>query len=976
MKSNPSIRRQSLARQLLVVASVAAFGSDPLLAQEQESPQEEQRKKAIRLETVTVTGSHIANPNVVAPTPISVISGADIEATGAINISDLMTTLPQLATTFTMGNSGRFIGTVGVGRQDLRNLGTSRSLVLVNGRRFVGSSAGGTAVDVNLVPTAWVERVEIITGGASAVYGADAVTGVVNFILKKRHRGATLRGQYGTSEHGGFGKQLVSLTGGLDFAKERGNAAVSLEHSSQGALRFRDVFGRQAYSTIQTPGGRTDSALFSDAGSYTITEGGTFSLGSPSDVAKRYVFDPDGSVRRQRFSGIYDDSGRCANCDRLDVNQVAQLQPRYGRTTLSGVASFDLSPQHRLYTEGTYNHVDVKRYGQPAFGSGRSSYLLTRDNAFISPSLAALMDAHGRKSIRVARFDVDAGRRGEDTKRDTSRGVIGARGLLAGSWEYDTSLNYGVTAETRHNLNNRINDRFYASIDAVRDPRSGRVVCRSTLQPQAANPNTGATLAPIALDGHCVPTSIFGTGAINPAAARWFNTTTTTTSRLTQFVAAATVNNNDLFPMPFEAGAASMAAGVEFRRETSRQITDPLDVAGLTFLNAIPPSGGAYNVKEAYAETALPLLGGKPFAHNLTFDAAVRFSDYSTIGRTKAWRWGLDWAVNGNLRLRGTMSRAARAPNIGELYSGQSQNYFFVTDPCSVPQLKNAPDPAVRAANCLALGVPTGWVSTNSATIEGISGSNPELKAEVGRTWTAGFVFTPEFLRGFGLTADYWNIRLADAISAPGGGSTATRCVDSTVGIGNVYCRNALRDPVTHELTFIRSINQNISALGTSGVDTAVYYSHPLGGGKMKWVVDATRVISFTSHPFQDAPDISSQAVGTLGFPTWKASLRATYTVGGWVFNWNTRYFSPMLLVDLESYRTNPRQTTPIRAGAGFFNDARVSYTFGKTGLRAYLGLTNVFDRKAPVSFFGTGFGSALYDTLGRSYYAGINYNF
>ena len=973
MVSSLITQKHLFVRSSLALACVAAFGIGTATARDQVSGEDGQ-KKATNLETVTVTGSRISNPNVVSPTPISVISAADIKATGATNIGDLLTTLPQLGSTFTMGNSGRFIGTAGVARQDLRNLGTSRTLVLVNGRRFVGSSAGDTSVDVNLIPVDWIERVEIITGGASAVYGADAVSGVVNFILKKNYKGANLHAQYGTSEHGGFGKKMISLTGGMNFAQDRGNVAVSVEHSSQDTLWIRDVYGGESYATIKTPNGPTDTALFPNAGNYTITDGGTFSLGSPVDIARRYVFNPDGSVRPQRFGGIYDNTGQCSDCDRLDINRITQLEPRYGRTTLSTVASFNITPEHQLYAEGTYSHVDVKTLGQPAFGVGGGAYVITRDNAFISPSLAALMDANGKKSIRVARFDVDAGLRGEDTRRDTTRVVIGAKGVITGDWEYDASLNYGVTDETRHNLNNRIKDRFYASIDAVRDGK-GNIVCRSALSPGAVNPNVGRPLNPIALGG-CVPTSIFGAGAINPAAAAWFNTTTTTTSRLTQFVGSGSVTNNNLFEMPFGAGAASVAAGVEFRRETSRQVTDPLDVAGLTFLNAIPPSGGAYDVKEGYVETALPLLAGWPLVQSLTFDAAARFSDYSTVGHTKAWRWGLDWAVNGNIRLRGTVSSAVRAPNIGELYRGQSQNYFSVTDPCSALQLKNAPNPSVRAANCLALGIPAGWQSSNGATINGVSGSNPDLKSEVGRTWTAGFVFTPEFLSGFGLTADYWNIRLTDAISAPSGAVTAKHCVDSTTGIGNVYCRNALRDPKTHELTFIRSINQNISSLSTSGVDLGAYYSHPLFGGKMSWVIDATKVIAYTAHPFQDDPSNTEQENGTLGFPKWKASLRATYTINDWIFNWNARYFSSMLRVSNESYKSNPRQTTPIRAGSGFFNDVKASYTFGKSGLQAYLGITNVFDRKPPVGLYGTGSGSSLYDALGRSYYAGVNYNF
>lgn len=962
----------SYARNLLALACMAAIAG-PAMAQT-DGNTDADAKKASNLEAVTVTGSRISNPNVISPTPISVLSAAEIKATGAINIGDLMTTLPQLATSFTMGNSNRFIGTSGESFQDLRNLGTSRTLVLVNGRRFVGASAGDTAVDVNMIPADWVERVEIITGGASAVYGADAVTGVVNFILKKNYQGANLHAQLGTSEHGNFNKGLVSLTGGMNFADNRGNIAGSVEHSEQDELRFHDRFGNKAYASILTPDGPYDAALYNNAGGYTNYAGGTFSTGSATAINKRYVFNPDGSVRHQNFYGPYDNTGRCNACDRTDVNQVIQLQPKYKRTTLSGVASFDITPEQHLYAEGTYSHVDVTKTGQPAFGSGGSAYIITRDNAYIDPTLAAVMDANKLKSIKVARFDLDAGLRGEDTKRNTTRGVIGANGTITGDWQYDASLVYGWTDETRHNFNNRINDRFYASIDAVRDP-SGNIVCRSTLNPNSTNPNAGGVLDPIALGGGCVPTSIFGAGAINPAAAQWFNTTTTTTSRLTQFVGGGTVTNNNLFQMPFEAGAASLVGGVEFRRESSRQVTDPLDVAGLTFLNAIPPSSGAYDVKEGFIETAMPLLSGRPFAENLTFDAAARFSDYSTVGHTKAWRWGLDWAIDSNVRLRGTVSAAVRAPNIGELFGGQSQNYFTITDPCSAKQIKNGPDPSVRAANCAALGIPAGWTSSNSATIAGISGSNPDLKPEHGRTWTGGIVLTPEFMPGFGLTMDYWNIKLTDAISAPSGTDIANHCVDSTTGINNIYCANAQRGD-DHELNFINSINQNISALSTSGIDFGAYYSHEIGPGKLGLNLDATRVIAYTEHPFQDDPSNTVQDNGVIGFPKWKGILRATYTMNNWLFNWNTRYFSSMLRVSNESYESNPMQATPIKVGAGFFNDVKASYTFGKSGWQAYAGVTNVFDRDPPVNIFGNTFGGGLYDAIGRAYYAGFNFNF
>lgn len=966
-------------RRLLTLACLAAMSGTAFAQQDTQSANAQaDQANASNLEGITVTGTRISNINVASPVPTMVMSADDIKASGAVNVGDLMTTMPQIASTYTMGNSSRYIGTAGVQQIDLRNLGPQRSLVLVNGRRFIGSSAGDTAVDVNQIPVGWIERVEIITGGASAVYGADAVTGVVNFILKKNYQGAQIHAQYGDSQHGGYSPKTFSLSGGMNFAQNRGNIAGSVEYSEQNNLEFHDRFGNKAYSAIKTPNGPTDTALTANGGGYTNYAGGTFSLGGPTDLSKRYVFNPDGSVRSQRFGGITDDTGRCSDCDRTDVNQVLQLQPQYRRTTASTMATFDITPEQHLYFEGTYSNISVKDWRQPAFGSGGTAYVITRDNAYITPSLAALMDANGRKSIAVSRFDVDAGRRGEDSTRNTARAVIGANGVITNDWQYDAYLDYGFTDETRHNLNNRIRDRFNASIDAVRDPATGNIVCRSTLNPNAINVNARGVLNPIALDGGCVPTSIFGMGAVDPAAAQWFNTTTTTTSRLTQFVGGGTVTNNNLFQMPWEAGAASVVGGLEYRREASRQDTDWLDQQGLTFLNAIPSSGGAYNVKEGFVEFAAPLITGRTGAQSLSFDMAARFSDYTGFGHTKAWRWGLDWAITNDIRLRGTMSTAVRVPNISELFGGQSQNYFTITDPCSVKQLKNGKDPAVRAANCEALGVPAGWTSSNSATISGLSGSNPYLGPETGKTWTAGIVLTPEFLSGFSLAADYWNIKLTNAISSPSGQDTANNCVDSTAGINTIYCLSALRDVATHELNYISTINQNISQLSTSGIDFNINYGTAIGAGKFSTSLNATRVIAYTEHPFQIDPTYTIQDNGTFGFPEWKATLYTSYGIQNWMFNWNIRYFSAMLAnaISNESYASNPTQTTPIKVGAGFFNDAKVSYAIPNSGWQIYGGITNVFDRNPPVNVFGTNFGGGLYDAMGRAYYAGFNYKF
>ncbi len=521
------------ARNRLSIALLLALAPICVAAQENSSTDTKE------LDTVTVTGTRLSNPNVVSATPISVLTAEDIQATGAINIGDLMTTMPQLATTYTMGNSSRYIGTAGVAMQDLRNLGASRTLVLVNGRRFVAASAGTSSVDTNMIPTAWVERVEIITGGASAVYGADAVSGVVNFILKKRYEGLDLNAQIGDIEHGDFKTGFVSVTGGHNFADDRGNFALSLEHSRQDMLDYSDRYGTQQYREILTPRGTTDKVLMPNAGGYTRTSGGTFTLGSLYDINKRYVFDPDGSVRRQRFDGIWDNGGGCVDCDYLNSNvQGVMLEPKYSRTTLSGAGSFDLSENHRLYAEMTYSDIQVQQHFQPAFGN----YWIDPDNAYIRSDLAALMKG---KALNVRRYDVDAGYRGEDTSRKTGRVVFGAEGGWGENWDYDASVVYGRTDERRRNLNNRINERFYAGLDAVVDPANGNIVCRSQIDPTSENSNFGDVIS-ADVAAHCVPFSIFGEGAISPEAAEWFNTTTFTRTRLTQFVASGSITNNAL----------------------------------------------------------------------------------------------------------------------------------------------------------------------------------------------------------------------------------------------------------------------------------------------------------------------------------------------------------------------------------------------------------------------------------------------
>ncbi len=935
----------------------------------------DKKKETTELQTVTVTtGSRISNPNVVSPQPVSIMTAADIKALGATTIGDLLTRMPQLATTFTMGNSGgASIGAVGLGAQDLRNLGPSRTLVLVNGRRFVSGSTDVVTVDTNMIPVEMIDRVEILTGGASAIYGADAVSGVVNFILKDHYDGSNVKLQVDDTQRGSLKTYSAAITSGGSFAGDRGHFVFNLEHAQHDSIFYGDVFNAPQYTSILQPkGSKYTRVLFPNGGSYDTTYGGVFGIGDTS-----YVFDPNGSFRPQHFGGqISPGNLHCTDCDYLNTNAVTMLTPKYNRTSINFNANFDLDSSTRLYLESSYSWADVTNHFQPAFGT----YTITPDNAYVSPQLAQLM---GGSPIGVSRFDVDAGLRDELDQRQTGRIVAGISGAFGSDWQYDASVNYGVTQINVDYLNNRVVPRWEASLDAVVDPKSGKTVCRSTLNPDYVNPDLGVSYASFgSLLNGCVPTSIMGDGAVNSAARNWFNVTTFRRNKLTQQVATGTLTNNNLFPMPFDAGSASLVLGGEYRREEMTVTSDPLDLSGNTFNNAIPGFGGSYNVKEGFGELGLPLLSGRPFFKQLALDLAVRESDYSTVGHTETWKWGLDWAFDDNVRFRFTQSFAERAPNVSELFSGASVNYFTLVDPCSTSSMSSAPNQAVRQANCAALGIPPGEYPLSSS-VKGISGSNPLLNPERAKTYTYGIVLTPQIVDGLLLSADYWNIKLNDAISAVSAQDIVDNCVDSPAGVKNVYCSSMTRDPSTHLINFVQQVNLNLVATNTSGIDLAASYSHDIGPGRAHVELNATRTLQYTNYPFQDDPTRPQHLVGTDGFPKWKAALDTSYQFDNWLVSWDARYFSSMLrpfsaYSDLEKYHANPNAYAPSIEGARVYHDMQVAWGDPKAGLQLYFGMHNVFDRKAPVLIDGTSFGGGLYgnDSWGRSYYAGLNYHF
>ncbi|GGE81281.1 TonB-dependent receptor plug domain-containing protein [Shewanella carassii] len=926
--------------------------ASPAMAEEQNEQQ---------IEKIQVTGSRILREGAIAPSPVTVISGESLIKTGAVNIGEALNELPALANTYSLANSGSSIGTAGLNLLDMRGMGASRTLVLVDGKRHVASSPGTSSIDVNTIPTEWVESVEIITGGASAIYGADAVTGVVNFKMKKKIEGLTASAAAGIADDSDYNNQRFSLAYGSNFDNDRGNAAISVEYAQQDRLEMldRDQTAISWSSLTNPPGSDTYKTLYQNAGYWGISNAGT--VGFYGGTPGFYTFKPDGTPV-EVGTGEFTNGVLCAGegCDYINLRQWEELQPEFDRTTINFKTNYDFTDNLNGYFEAKWSRTNATTSGQPAFFFfDPDNTLVTRDNPYISDELGALMDQAGEGYVVVNRFMSDLGPRTEDDERTTQRYVIGLNGVVLEDWEMEAYAIYGQTEQTRTNYNNLIYKNFQQSVDAIRDPVSGEIVCRDA-DAQAAG---------------CVPVNLFGDGAVTREAADWFSTTTEGTAKIEQYVIGGSMSNSALFELP--AGMVGFASGIEYRKEKSKSKEDPFAATGATFFNALQSEGGDFDVKEIYAEISVPLLEDLPGIQNLTVDGAVRYADYSTIGDATSWKLGLDWTIIDSLRLRSTLSTALRAPNIGEYYGAQGQNFFSVDDSCKASELSGlSPDQqAIRAANCAALGIPADFDSNyDSATLEGVSGGNDQLEPEESDSYTVGLVYQPSFVEGLVMTVDYWNIEITDAIANISAQNIIDRCVDSPTGINNQYCDLITRDATSHEITNITQIVQNVAKQEASGVDFEVGYDFPLFGGDLRTNLLGTYLIERNEYPFQDDATNYEEYAGTLGEAQWQGQLVLNYSYDAWNLNWKTRYLDS---VDLYTPQFRANYDVPysnvMSYGSYSVTDLYATYTMDN-GLEFGLGIDNAFDRDLPGSTTGTGAGSASYDNIGRFYYLTVKY--
>lgn len=1070
MKLSRLMGATALASVSFLVSQTANAQTVDTSVASQETTDEADQAPGGNSDEVIVTGSRIISPNLETAIPVTSVSAAEILDTGNLSLGDALNQLPALRSTYSQANSTRFIGTAGLNLLDLRGLGTTRTLVLVNGRRHVTSTPGSYAVDVNTIPTQLLKDVEIVTGGNSAIYGSDAVSGVVNFILRRDYEGIELRAQAGISDRGDRDTQSLSGLWGTNFAGDRGNIAISGEYARSQQLLFSDrddLTGAysgipgyfvsefnanetgmgdgipdQTYFGVDSPGNKfgiislggtvntTCPALTSAdpivasriAAVCTGRRGATVNgPGTGGLLSDNYVFLPDGTLVRDRPTIDLREigGGRFGGLTASGV-EGAMLLPGLERFAGNILFNYEFSPAAEVFLEGKYVHITNNQTStQPTFVNGTLSPSFFLDNPYLTEqarstirTIQGYAPTNTTGGFTFFRFNNDIGTRAEDHKRETFRIVGGMRGEISetGNLNYEVSGNFGRT-NTYYETGGNVNvANFNRAANAVRNS-AGQIVCRVNADASTTND-----------DPACRPINLFGENAplTTPDGLAYVLHTSSRTQWAEQlnFVGYLTGDSTGLFELP--GGVAGFALGAEYRREDAYSDYDDVTQANLTFLNGFatfdPP---AIEVKEAFAELQLPILGDMPFFEELMLQGSARISDYSNA-EDPVWAYNVAavWAPIPDFKIRAGYARSVRAPDLSDVYATPGVTFANnLVDPCSQGTAINS-NPN-RARNCAEHGIPTTitlpdgstrpWVNNPSSGISGVSQGNINLQPEIGKSFTLGAVFQPRILPGFSLTVDYYNIEIEQAINSLLGQAIINRCYDDPVSTDNPFCdvvfRRSSSDAIVNGTFAGQSgrrfdgfpdfnllgapYNQtvtpgfyaspfNFAKLKTSGIDVDANYTASIGGGGkistrslVSWVKNREQFTYITD------PARSDRIHGVLGDPQWRAQFSATIDFPDWDFGYDMNFIGKQTVFTWEtqfSHQGRAPTNGDVIADPWYpsvtYHDIQLG--FKTKDVRFFIGVDNLTDEMPPLGATGTGAGSGIWSVTGRYYYTGI----
>ncbi|WP_395400924.1 TonB-dependent receptor domain-containing protein [Pseudoduganella sp. UC29_106] len=787
------------------------------------------------LEQVVVTGSHLSlNRSMMTGVgAVTVIDKDAIERSGATSVETLLQRMSASAG-FAGNQTNAYWGENGYGttQVNLRGLGANRTLVLINGRRVVsGGTGANSSVDLNMIPVAMVQRIEVLKDGASAIYGADAVAGVVNLITKKGFDGLELTARYGQTTRDDARDKAASLAWGI--TGERGSLMTALDYAESGSVNMAD----------RAPCGLGEA------------NGKLVCVGSSSTIGGRAVLADGTRVNFNQTPGGNGNFYERYSADKHNYNSNPYLNAvnPIKRLSFSTFGGLNLEGDKRLFAELMYTNRRSQQLATPgSLGVYRPINIAA--NHPTNPT--------GQNLLLQRRRLQEAGVRYFLQEVDTARVVLGMDGKLSDTWDWNVAVNYGRNTGVSTTTN-------VANLDRV-DQTLNRSVCST------------------AADAAIPCADYLGFGDVTPQVLRYIMSDLRDHGGNEQKSASANIRGQ-LFSLP--AGPIGFASGVELRRDRGWLNPDQLTVLGIANTNQQSPIAGDYDAKEVYAETAIPLLAKHWLAESLGLNTAVRYSKYKMFGSNTSYKAGLDWQVVPALKLRANYSTAFRIPSIPELYGGTAEGNLTTTDPCS--GWSALPGSSVIAQNCRDAGVPAGYKQLGN-TVLTTTGGNINLKPEDARTLTAGVVWTPAFARDLVLTVDYFRFKISNAI-AKVDGSTKLRACYQSPGRSHLFCgpEHFTRNRLTGEVDFLSAQPANAANENISGLDFGGLYSFQFAGVRASLNAEASYLKNYDVTPFEGGETLSYAGKITGGrgsFTKWRSFDTLTLSRGEWSGAYSLQY--------------------------------------------------------------------------------------
>ncbi|MDK2762062.1 MAG: TonB-dependent receptor [Sphingopyxis sp.] len=925
-------------------------------------------------DSITVTGSRIARPELESAMPIGVVSMDAGRKAGNTTVYE--TVLRDIAVgpgngPYNSAPEGQYDG--GMATIELRNMGVSRSLTLIDGRRRVSGAASSSAVDINMIPSGMVERIEIVTGGAAAIYGADAVTGAANIITRTDIDGLEVSATTGITQDGGGSKSQISFVAGTSFSDDRGTITIGGTWMKNNPIYFHQRYSRDTNISYQTNPANTgpNDGIPDRIIRYNMTNMYLQPNASIYVGGNTYLLAPDGSAYVGRYA-----NGCISGCGTSrDGGDGGFPQSQYWSDFLIapienyafiGRFDYEIADGVNYDFRVDYGRSRYDAYRRPYRDDDRLTWLngaggaIARlDNPYLPASFRQIMVDNNLTSVAVRRSYENFGQMTDYSDRQSLTVSTGFSGDIGNRFQWEVFGQYGRSTNSIRADNVPIASRMIAARDAIADPVSGAPICRDAT----------------ARANGCVPFDIFSEAPLTAEQRQWMMASRRKNREQTQKIVGASIAGS---PFALPAGDIQAVVGVEYRRESIYNVDDNGAAPPEKELSHLgvwapyePELRAANSVSEAYGELVVPVLRDLPFIHKLTLEGAVRYSDYSDFAPTTTWKVGGTWMPFADLTLRAVRSRSVRVPNFGERYSARAVQEIGVRDACLQTTYQAN---STRQANCAALmqqlGIATPYLPSEIGTGYVVTGGSMDVTPETSDSLTAGLVWQPRFLPGFDLTVDYWNIKIGNMIAAVSQQNILNLCMDLPSS-DNQFCDRITRDARGYA-EGVDTSYMNVSESEATGIDVGGNYRTDVGPGRLAVAVRASYLIKFETTTL---PGVATSRIiydGGYQNPRVRANMFASYTLGDWEVGLNTRLWGSAVNYTNVSDEAYDRNKLPAKV----YNDLNVGWNLNEQATLR-VGINNLFNVRPsyrPRTYYQGGGG--VYDVYGRYFFSSVNFKF